>query len=62
MVTHSIPHHKLAMVPHASIISENEASITALFACYVRPVTQQHESRTVGKVRLYQSSHYEKCG
>jgi len=30
-----------------------------LFVCYIHPVTQQHESRTIGKARLYQSSYYE---
>ena len=28
MVTHGILHHKVVMVPHASIISENEVSST----------------------------------
>jgi len=46
--------------PHA-IISENKYPLR-FFVWYVHPVTQQHKSRTVGKVCLYQSSHYEKCG
>jgi len=49
------------MVSHDSVISESEVSITVLcLLLYVHPVTQQYESRTVQKVRLYnQSSHYE---
>jgi len=43
MVTHGIPHHKVVMVLHASITSENEVSI-AILCLLVHPVTQQHES------------------
>ena len=58
MVMHGhILHHKAVVVPHASIISKNEVQCI-LFVCYVHPITQQHK-RTVGKVRLYQSSYYE---
>jgi len=54
----SILHLMMAvMVLHASITTENEVSIMVL--CLL--CSQQHELRTVGKVHLYQSSHYEKC-
>jgi len=45
-----IPHHKVVMVPRASIVSDSEVSITVLFLL-VHPVTRLYESITARKVR-----------
>jgi len=46
-------HHKVVMVPHSSIISESEISITVIkFVTYIHPVTQQYESKSTSVIKV----------
>jgi len=53
-----IPHHKVVMVPRASIISESEVSIR-FFVYYFHPVTQQYESKSTSVIKVTTMKKYD---
>ena len=55
-----ILHHKAVMVPHASIVSENEISITVLCLLYLSCLHSSTNQELFEKHVCNQSKHYEK--